>query len=201
MKDKKVLLILVCTAVLVLMSVAFAAFSQTLEINGTGTISSTWKVELDTDTANTKCTVSSKDSANPTTCNVTALSTSALTANISWASPGDSATITARVKNGGTLNANASMSAKIGLTSAASSACTNTTATANYTQYAADGKTTSGTAKTLTATAQTIGPMKVLSHATYNYGIYTIVITYNASSTGAAGACTFTGTVTATQAA
>ncbi len=199
MKDKKVLLILVCTAVLVLMSVAFAAFSQTLKINGTGTISSTWKVELDTDTANTKCVVTSKDSANPTTCSTT-LSTSAFTASIGWASPGDYVTITARVKNGGTLNANASMSAKIGLTSAASSACTNTTATANYTQYAADGTTTSGTAKTLTATAQTIGPVKVLSHATYNYGIYTIVITYNASSTGAAGACTFTGTVTATQA-
>lgn len=200
MKDKKVLLILVCTAALVLMSVVFAAFSTTLKINGTGTISSTWKVELDTDTKNTKCVVTSKDSSKPTTCNVTALTTSALTAGIDWASPGDAVTITARVLNKGTLKANASMAAKIALTSNASSACTNTTATANYTQYASSGTATNGTAKTLNATAQTIGPMTILTDATYNYGIYTITITYNASSTGAAGACTFTGNITATQA-
>jgi len=203
MKDKKVLLILVCTAVLVLMSVVFAAFSTNLTINGTGTISSTWKVEMDTDSANTKCTVTSQDTSKPTTCSVTSLTTTSLTAGIDWASPGDVVTITARVKNLGTLDANATMSATMAATSGGG-ACANTTVTANYTQYVAAGTATNGTSKTVTNTAVSVGPVKILNKnttSTYNYGIYTVTITYNKTATSQAGACTFTGNIVATQAA
>lgn len=203
MKDKKVLLILVCTAVLVLMSVVFAAFSTNLTINGTGTISSTWKVEMDTDSANTKCTVTSQDTSKPTTCSVTSLTTTSLTAGIDWASPGDVVTITARVKNLGTLDATTTMNAKM-VTTGATTACANTTVTANYTQYAAAGTATNGTSKTVSNTAVSVGPVKILNKnttSTYNYGIYTVTITYNASATSQAGACTFTGNIVATQAA
>lgn len=200
MKDKKILIILVITGLLILMTAGYAAFSTTLKINGTGTISSTWKVEFDTTTTNTKCTVTSKDTGKPTTCTLGTLTASNIAAAIAWGSPGDVVTITARVLNKGTLNANVNMSAKMALTSSATTACTNTTTTANYTSYNASGTASSGTAKTINATAQTVGPVSILSHATYNYGIYTITITYNAAATAAAGACTFTGTLTATQA-
>ena len=203
MKNKNILIGALIVAILTL-SLSFAAFSTTLKVNGTGTISSTWGVSIDTTTANTKCTVVSKDSGKPTTCTVGTLTASQATATIAWASPGDVVTLTVRVKNTGTLNANVALSSRLYLTSSASTACTNVTATGNYTQYVAAGTATNGTAKAIGTTATSIGTAKILNStttSTYNYAVFTFVFTYAASATSGAGACTFTSTLTATQTA
>lgn len=205
MKYNKTSILVVCILLACIFSIGYAAFSTTLKINGTGTISSTWSVGFDTSTAasHTNCTViTNKDSGKKTTCTIDTLTTSSIGATIAWGSPGDVVQLSARVVNSGTLNANVSMSARNYLTSNTSSACTNVTTTANYDQYNAAGTGSRGSDVTLGATATNVGPVKILNSSTtstYNYGMYYITFTYNSSATSAAGSCTFTGTLTATQ--
>lgn len=201
MKYKKESILVVCILLVCIFSIGYAAFSTTLKINGTGTISSTWNVHFDTGTTNTTCTVSSKDSGTPSTCTPTRAANT-VTAAIKFASPGDVVTLKVRVLNEGSLNATHSLAAKLYLTSSTSTACTNVTATGNYTSYNASGTASNGTAVTLGTSNKTIGPVTVLnktSNATYHYADYTFVFTYNSSATAAAGACTFIATGAATQ--
>lgn len=198
MKDKGLIIGMICT-IIVLMAVAFAAFSTSLKINGSASIDSNWNVSWDT--SNITCNVTSEDSDKLSTCTLTK-GESTISATMGWASPGDVITLTARVHNEGSLNASHKVSAKYHLTSAASSACTNVTATGKYTSYNASGTATNSTAVTLGTTAKDVGPMTILnktSNATYHYGVYTFTFTYNASATTAAGSCTFTATGAATQ--
>ena len=81
MKNKNILIGALIVAILTL-SLSFAAFSTTLKVNETGTISSTWGVAIDTATVNTKCTVGT-------------LTTSQATATIAWTFPCNVVTLTA----------------------------------------------------------------------------------------------------------
>lgn len=94
MKDKGILIVMLCTVVIV-MAVAFAAFTTNLTINGTTTIGSTWKVEFDQDTAVSKCSDGSGIAISGTTA----------TLAVSLETPGDQVTCTIGVKNTGTLDA------------------------------------------------------------------------------------------------
>lgn len=91
----------VLVAVIAVMGVAFAAFSTTLNINGTATISSTWNVTF----AQGTCTnTTQKDSGKKSEGTVSVSGTTAtITANM--ASPGDVLTCTIIAKNEGTLDA------------------------------------------------------------------------------------------------
>ncbi len=94
MKDRNLLIVMLCLVVIV-MSVAFAAFTTKLNINGSASIDSTWKIAFDQDSSS--CTgdgntVSVSESTNATL-------------NISLKNPGDSVTCTLTVKNSGTLDA------------------------------------------------------------------------------------------------
>ncbi|MBQ7137165.1 MAG: hypothetical protein IJO43_04245 [Bacilli bacterium] len=94
MKDKGVLIGMLCTVVVV-MAVAFAAFSTSLQVNGTATIASTWKVAFDK--SNSSCSDGS---------NIVMNGESTLaTIGVSLETPGDSVTCTLAVKNSGTLDA------------------------------------------------------------------------------------------------
>ena len=198
MKDKGLIIGMICT-IIVLMAVAFAAFSTSLTINGSASIDSNWKVSWDT--SNITCNVTSEDSAKPSTCTLTK-GESTISATMGWASPGDVITLTARVHNEGSLNATHKVSAKYHLTSNANAACTNVTATGRAVSYNAAGTSTGSTVVKLETAAQDVGPITILnktSNATYHYGIYVFTFTYIPTSTSGAGSCTFTASGAATQ--
>lgn len=88
-------------AIVAVMGVAFAAFSTTLNINGTATISSTWNVTF---TAGTCSPTIFKDAAAKSSGTVSLSGTTAtITANMS--SPGDQIICTITANNEGTLAA------------------------------------------------------------------------------------------------
>ena len=90
----------VLVAVIAVMGVAFAAFSTTLEINGSATIDSNWNITF---TAGT-CTAVNKDAAAPSSGTVSVSGTTAtVTANMM--SPGDTLACTVIVNNEGSLAA------------------------------------------------------------------------------------------------
>lgn len=92
MKEKGLLIGMLCTVVIV-MAVAFAAFSSSLKVNGTASVASTWAVAFDQEASS--CSDGSSVSASGT------LATLA----VELESPGDSVTCTLTVKNTGTLDA------------------------------------------------------------------------------------------------
>lgn len=92
MKEKGILIVMLCTVVIV-MSVAFAAFSSNLTINGTAGIASTWNVAFDAD--NSSCSDGSSIAVGGTTA----------TLSVRLETPGDEVTCTIGVKNTGTLDA------------------------------------------------------------------------------------------------
>jgi len=91
----------VLVAVIAVMGVAFAAFSTTLNINGTATISSEWNVSFE---AGTCSNTTQKDSGKASTGTVSVSGTTA-TVVANMASPGDVLTCTVKAKNNGTLAA------------------------------------------------------------------------------------------------
>lgn len=103
MKDSKNIVIgLLCT-VLCVMAVAYAAFSTSLEINGTATISSTWNVAISDIQCETKVgTTGGVAITKPT---VTGVGTTEATIGVSFNQPGDSMTCTVYIANNGTLEA------------------------------------------------------------------------------------------------
>lgn len=92
MKEKGLLVAMLCTVVIV-MAVAFAAFSSNLTINGTASVASTWSVGFDS--ANSSCTDGSSIS----------ISGNTATLSVGLESPGDAVTCTLAVRNSGTLDA------------------------------------------------------------------------------------------------
>jgi len=92
MKDKGILTIMLCTVV-VIMAVAYAAFSTTLTINGTASISSTWEVGFE------------QESSSCSDGSVVSVTGTLATLAVELESPGDSVTCTLTVKNTGTLDA------------------------------------------------------------------------------------------------
>lgn len=92
MKDKGLLISMLCVVVII-MAVAFAAFSTNLNVNGTATISSTWNVAFDGN--NSSCS----DGSNVIVSGTTA------TLSVGLEAPGDEVTCTIAVKNTGTLDA------------------------------------------------------------------------------------------------
>lgn len=92
MKEKGLLISMLCIVVIV-MAVAFAAFSSNLKVNGTASIESTWNVAFDAD--NSSCSDGSSVSISGTTA----------TLSVNLQSPGDTVTCNIGVKNTGTLDA------------------------------------------------------------------------------------------------
>lgn len=92
MKEKGLLISMLCVVVIV-MAVAFAAFSTNLQINGTASIASTWNVAFDGN--NSSCSDGSAIIVSGTTA----------TLSVGLESPGDAVTCTLTVKNSGTLDA------------------------------------------------------------------------------------------------
>lgn len=92
MKEKGILVAMLCTVVIV-MAVAFAAFSSNLKVNGTASIDSTWNVAFDAD--NSSCSDGSSIAVSGTTA----------TLAVSLETPGDEVTCTIGVKNTGSLDA------------------------------------------------------------------------------------------------
>ena len=95
--DKKKLLIGTLCALIMIMAVGYALLAQTLTINGTANITSTWKIEITNITQKEKSTGATEKSK----------SYDALTANfdVGFTSPGDYITYEVEVTNSGTLDA------------------------------------------------------------------------------------------------
>ena len=93
----------VLVAVIAVMGVAFAAFSTTLEINGSATIDSNWDIEFVPGT----CSDVSKDAAAPSSGTVKLKDGSTTTVEVkaSLSSPGDSLECSVTVNNKGSLAA------------------------------------------------------------------------------------------------
>lgn len=97
-KDGKSLIIVVLLVSLLVMSVGYAAFAQTLNINGDATITGEWDVEIiSIEPVYTGFASDTED--NPIFTSTTAIFDTILT------QPGDAATYTITVKNKGTLDA------------------------------------------------------------------------------------------------
>ena len=88
-------------AAVAIMAVGYAALAQTLTINGTATISSTWDVKITNAAIDNGNTTAPTTSAPPT---VGAGGTTA-TFNVKFTEPGQKITYLITVTNGGTLNA------------------------------------------------------------------------------------------------
>ena len=103
MKDSKNIVIgLLCT-VLCVMAVAYAAFSTSLEINGTATIDSTWNVAITDISCETE-----KGNANGvaiTGPSISGVNTTEASIGVSFNQPGDNMTCVVTITNKGTLEA------------------------------------------------------------------------------------------------
>ena len=202
MRNSKTVIMIVMIVAVFVLSVAYAAFSTSLKINGTGSVASTWSVAL----ANASCSATTtKDSGKPSTCTAS-ISGNVLTATVGFASPGDVLTLTFDIVNNGTLNATSSLLAKMYTTAATSTNCGNVTTKGKVKPYTSGGAGTESSLTTITYAGQTIGPTTIISKSastSYNKASYTFTFTYNSSATGTtpAAGCTFTGTATITQTA
>lgn len=96
MKDKKNLLIGALLFTIIVMAVGYAAFSQTLTINGNATISGKWQVEI---TGITSEVTGTANAGTPT------FTTATATFNATLKKPGDSATYEVTVENKGDIDA------------------------------------------------------------------------------------------------
>ena len=108
MKDNKNLLIGMLCAVLCVMAVAYAAFSTTLNINGTTTIDSTWDVHFETTGEDiNKCDVTPASGGEPGSVvgTVSEVKATSATVSMSFTQPGDKAVCKLKVVNKGTLDA------------------------------------------------------------------------------------------------
>lgn len=89
--------VIVCIAVVSLLGIAYAAFSSTLSISGSATVSSTkWEIKFTSATKNTSNTTSGISVTNPTVTNTTISDWSA-----TLAKPGNKVQFDIRVTNGG----------------------------------------------------------------------------------------------------
>lgn len=98
MKDKKNVLICALLLTIMVMAVGYAAFSQTLNINGTATIAGEWQVEITGIDSELEGAATNKEGT-PTFTSTTA------TFDVELVKPGDSATYTITVKNNGSIDA------------------------------------------------------------------------------------------------
>lgn len=96
-KSKGIIIGVLC-AVIVFMSIGFAALSSQLTINGNATISDTWNVQI-TDIVKKESSTGVTETASPTHTATTA------NFNVSLKEPGDYAIYTVTVKNTGSLDA------------------------------------------------------------------------------------------------
>lgn len=203
MRNNKTMIMFLMIAAVFVLSVAYAAFSTSLKINGTGSVASTWNIHF----ANAACSATTtKDSGKPSTCTAS-ISGNVLTATVGFASPGDVLTLTFDIVNDGTLHASASLLAKMYLNSGTTVNCINVTTKGKVKPYTTSGAGTESALTTITHAGQTIGPTKIISKSSstsYNKASYTFTFTYNSSATDNAGSavgCTFKGTATVTQSA
>lgn len=190
MKNNKTTIIVMMIAATFVLSVAYAAFSKSLKINGTASVASTWNVAF----ANQACTATTtKDSGTPSNCSAS-ISGNVITTALNFASPGDVLTLTFDIVNNGSLTANVSLLAKFYLgDGSTSNECSNVTAKGKVSPIAT-------TATTIAKAGTTYGPHTLMNG---NPLSYTITFTYNASATGTTGSavgCVFKGTATVTQA-
>ena len=96
MKDKKNILIGALIFAIVVMSVGYAAFATTLNINGNATIAGSWDVEI------TGITPAITGTASDATASFT---TTTATFNATLMKPGDSITYTITIENKGNIDA------------------------------------------------------------------------------------------------
>lgn len=109
MKDSKNLVIGMLCAVLCIMAVAYAAFTTTLNINGSANISSNWSVIIPaSDGISCTTQAAAGGSEEGLSASGTADGGTSATFTMSFVQPGDSATCTVKIKNAGTLNAKVS---------------------------------------------------------------------------------------------
>lgn len=172
MKKSNNIIMGVLVAVVAVMGVAFAAFSTTLNINGTATISSTWNVAF---VAGTCTNTTQKDPVSKSSGTVTVSGTTA-TIVASMASPGDVLTCTITTQNQGTLAA------------IRESWAANALSTADATNY------------TVTATAPTAATLAAKNGSTVASETLTVTIAYKDVTTKPTAAATFKATATYKQA-
>ncbi len=105
MKDSKNLVIGMLCAVICVMAVAYAAFSTTLNINGTATIDSNWCVQIKEEELS--CTPTPVDGGKPGSVTATATRDSGVLATVTmkFTQPGDKAVCTIHFENCGDLDA------------------------------------------------------------------------------------------------
>lgn len=94
-------LLVVAASVIALASLAYAAFSTTLDINGTGNISGNWNIQITSITKDTDNSVASTETAGTPSVGTDGLSA---TFNTDLAYPGAVAYYDLTVKNKGTIN-------------------------------------------------------------------------------------------------
>ena len=101
-RNKKNLIIIALIAIVVVMSVAYAAFATSLNITGTSNIASNWNIEITNITTLEKSSGANNAAGSPTYDNTNGLTASI---NTTLTSPGDYAIYKIEVTNKGSLNA------------------------------------------------------------------------------------------------
>lgn len=130
MKDSKNLVIGLLCAVVCIMAVAYAAFSTTLNINGTATISSEWDVQI----TNIVCTAAEVEGGKDAVATSSFSGTTA-TFEMSFNQPGDTGHCDVTITNGGTIPAIVNSISVVATDKAGAS----TTLTDNAIRYSVDG--------------------------------------------------------------
>lgn len=102
------IVIVALAVVIVVMSVGYALYSQTLTINGTATFNkAVWDVHFDTETFNETSTIKSTTNS---------VQNTSITYQVTLAKPGDTYSFTVNAKNFGTIDAKATNITLTGLT-------------------------------------------------------------------------------------
>lgn len=118
--NKRGYLVIALVVLLLALAIGYAAFSSSLTVNGTATGTGTWKVTFDS--------VAMSDAKHGT---ATKTDDNTITVNATLAYPGDGCTVTANIKNGGTIPAKLTAYTVTGLDTYEAGNTTNGTAYAN----------------------------------------------------------------------
>ena len=182
-KTNKNLIIGMLLAIVVVMGVAYAAFSTTLTISSTANVSSSWNVAFDTTKTSGTGVVSTAGSATGGTISYSNNGQTATISATGLTKPGDSATYTLTIKNTGSIKAALGTPVLTGTSCTVSGlTCTSTSGHIKFTVTSPASSTLAASTGTTTMTVKAEFPDTAVSSSTTETASISVSLTATQSS-------------------